>query len=297
MTLPEEKSHQVDQLSKNLRKLIDQTFDEDEIPWERWIAPLSGTLANRCWELKGCGQTKCSAYGNAKVRCWLLAGTMCGGVTQGIFAKKYRSCSECEVFRMAVYADPIKEVEEQIVILAHNLKVQREQIKVLATTDYLTGLYNRRFFEAFIELEANKIARKRGAICLILIDVDNFKKINDEFGHVTGDEVLKECAGIISESIRKSDVLIRFGGDEFLVAASFLPHEENPCDDILRRMAEGMARHNQNSHANGVALSISSGHALLAENRSLDEVIHEADLNMYENKRMRRGLGANFRAK
>ena len=90
-----------------------------------------------------------------------------------------------------------------------------------ALQDSLTGLRNRRFLQAFMETEASQTLRdaEGGALALLMIDLDQFKAVNDTHGHAVGDAVLRHCAGLLRETARKSDVLVRWGGEEFVVVA------------------------------------------------------------------------------
>ncbi|MFA6056116.1 MAG: diguanylate cyclase [Thermodesulfovibrionales bacterium] len=91
------------------------------------------------------------------------------------------------------------------------------KVEVLAITDPLTHLYNRRHFENLIENEFAKTARYKSPATCIMIDVDYFKRVNDEYGHRTGDIVLKEISNIIKSCLRKVDTVARWGGEEFVV--------------------------------------------------------------------------------
>jgi len=96
-----------------------------------------------------------------------------------------------------------------------------------ASTDFLTKLYNRRKFDSLIEYEIEQIKRyKHGNLCIILLDIDNFKIVNDTYGHDTGDEILKEIGQIIKISSRNSDVTSRWGGEEFALSLSHTNIEE-----------------------------------------------------------------------
>jgi diguanylate cyclase (GGDEF)-like protein len=92
-----------------------------------------------------------------------------------------------------------------------------DRFKILATVDGLTGLFNRRHFLSLAEIEWNKYQRYRHPISLVLFDIDRFKSINDSFGHYAGDQVITQIAGICQQHKRKSDVVARFGGEEFLI--------------------------------------------------------------------------------
>jgi len=84
-------------------------------------------------------------------------------------------------------------------------------------TDKLTGIYNRQAFDLVIHPILKDIQRKKFALSLILFDIDHFKKVNDEFGHMAGDEALKHIVKLCLETIRESDILCRWGGEEFLI--------------------------------------------------------------------------------
>jgi diguanylate cyclase (GGDEF)-like protein len=89
--------------------------------------------------------------------------------------------------------------------------MQTEKIKDIAMKDELTGLYNRKK----LDISINEFINKN--ICVILFDVDNFKQVNDTYGHLKGDEVLKMIAKVVKENVRSSDLVVRWGGEEFIV--------------------------------------------------------------------------------
>lgn len=91
------------------------------------------------------------------------------------------------------------------------------QLAHMAVTDMLTSLYNRAYFDATIELETARSRRTGYQVCLLLIDLDHFKRINDTYGHPIGDEVIRTVAALFQETARKSDVVCRYGGEEFAI--------------------------------------------------------------------------------
>jgi diguanylate cyclase (GGDEF)-like protein len=97
------------------------------------------------------------------------------------------------------------------------LDIMRAELKGLATTDSLTGAYNRAKFEEIIELEIERAKRFIHPLSILMFDIDNFKGVNDTYGHAVGDEVLKEFTGIARAHTRKINHLIRWGGDEFII--------------------------------------------------------------------------------
>ena len=87
----------------------------------------------------------------------------------------------------------------------------------VATHDEKTGLYNNKFFETLLDMEIEKAKRGHQKLSLIMIDIDFFKKINDKYGHIKADELLKKLANVINSNVRKSDIVARFGGEEFTI--------------------------------------------------------------------------------
>ncbi len=97
----------------------------------------------------------------------------------------------------------------------------RRRYQELSTVDELTSLHNRRFFFPEAEAAVARAVRHHQALCLLVLDLDHFKRVNDSFGHAAGDEVLRDVAGVLRQHTREGDILARTGGEEFVVA---LPH-------------------------------------------------------------------------
>jgi diguanylate cyclase (GGDEF)-like protein len=119
-----------------------------------------------------------------------------------------------------------------------------ERVKQLAYLDGLTGIFNRRFFELRILEEIDRARRFQAGMAVLMVDIDQFKRLNDEFGHLLGDEVLRQVSSIFSQQLRKIDVVCRYGGEEFCVLFAdrtledALPHLERMRRDIEQyRMA------------------------------------------------------------
>ena len=152
-------------------------------------------------------------------------------------------------------------------------------LKIRTTRDYLTGLITRTsFFDEYLPREIKRARRSGKPISVILIDVDDFKAINDVYGHKKGDEVLKKVASVIRSSVRGSDAVVRFGGDEILVV---LPEaDEEGAKAVLRRI-----RKNLRKSSKDFPLTISAGIGVWDGSESFDDVIERADRMMYEEKR------------
>jgi diguanylate cyclase (GGDEF)-like protein len=102
---------------------------------------------------------------------------------------------------------------------------EKERLEKLAITDYLTGLYNVRYFYHRIIEEFSRCQRYGLPISCLMIDIDFFKKVNDAYGHKTGDDVLKEFSKVLKKHTRKTDVLARYGGEEFILMITQTPLE------------------------------------------------------------------------
>lgn len=96
-------------------------------------------------------------------------------------------------------------------------KIYLKKLESLSITDQLTGLYNRRYFDEQLKVEKDKIIRYKTKMCLIMIDIDHFKEVNDQFGHQAGDNVLVEFSQLLHTQLRNSDILARWGGEEFMI--------------------------------------------------------------------------------
>jgi diguanylate cyclase (GGDEF)-like protein len=101
--------------------------------------------------------------------------------------------------------------------LLARIKLLQEQMSLVAYTDPLTNIYNRLHFGHFLDAEIDRVKRYGGTFSIIFFDIDQFKRINDEFGHLVGDEVLKNVAVVVQKANRSADIFARYGGEEFII--------------------------------------------------------------------------------
>lgn len=160
-------------------------------------------------------------------------------------------------------------------------KQKEEELFTQASTDPLTGLFNRRQFELMANTQVSLAKRHKTAYCIIMLDIDHFKKVNDTYGHDAGDEVLKYIALILKSSLRESDVLARYGGEEFIL---FLPHT-SPTEGwhVAERLRSSVAETPIFSNKTTLNVTISLGLSTSME-PNLSLVIKEADTALYESK-------------
>ncbi|NPA51287.1 MAG: GGDEF domain-containing protein [Aquificae bacterium] len=176
-----------------------------------------------------------------------------------------------------------KKIEEENKRVA-KLRKQLQIVETKANTDYLTGLYNRRAFIKIIN-EYFQGYKEFGAVfSLILFDIDNFKKINDTYGHHIGDEVLKDVANVLKKYLRPEDIPARFGGEEFAVIVSDADKEiASKVAHRLRKVME--TRHLKLNDSTVIDYTASFGVASVEEGfENVDQLIKKADDNLYKAK-------------
>jgi diguanylate cyclase (GGDEF)-like protein len=163
------------------------------------------------------------------------------------------------------------------------LRRSRERLRLLATTDELTGLYNRRFFLNRLQWECDRAKRYQRPLACLMIDVNGFKQVNDKLGHLIGDTVLKQVAEELKTLLRQSDILARFGGDEFIIALPETSYAQAASvAEKLRQIAIPVAEGTQK----GVPeVSLSVGVSQIAEAReSPRDILEAADQSLYAHK-------------
>ena len=156
-----------------------------------------------------------------------------------------------------------------------------ERVKQLAYLDGLTGIFNRRFFELRIMEEIERARRYGTGMAVIMADIDQFKRLNDEFGHLLGDEVLRQVSSLFHQQLRKIDVVCRYGGEEFAILLTQITTQQAlAIAEKLRRLVEtfqfpGVPR----------TITISAGVAAFpAHGKSRDDMVRAADSGLYAAK-------------
>jgi diguanylate cyclase (GGDEF)-like protein/PAS domain S-box-containing protein len=160
-------------------------------------------------------------------------------------------------------------------------------IQTLSLADELTGLYNRRGFVAFCEQHLNSLHRSDKSLAIVYADLDGLKQVNDSYGHKEGDRALIKTAELLKETFRSSDVLGRWGGDEFTVLAAIEPG--GSVETLISRLENQFESYNA-TKVSPYKLSLSLGVALLKADgsQSMEDLMAHADAAMYENKRRKK---------
>lgn len=165
--------------------------------------------------------------------------------------------------------------------MQHLLERENDRLGVIANYDPLTKLLNRRSMEVYLK-QALEQASSEEPFCLMMTDIDDFKKVNDTYGHDVGDVVLKRVSKTLSENVRESDQVCRWGGEEFLVLfRTDLVH----AGQVAERIRENIAKQSIDAKGKQISVTITMGIAQYQEDASISTLINAADENLYYGKK------------
>lgn len=192
--------------------------------------------------------------------------------------------------RIKVHLD-LKKSKETLLGYAQEMEIKNKELQELmvklensAMTDFLTGLPNRRHMVQRIKAESSAMKRNAGKATLIMADIDNFKKINDTYGHDCGDFVLQSVADLLTSVIREEDVAARWGGEEFLLLLPGMNPELGRL--VAERMRAEVAKKPFYCRENIFPVTLTFGVAGLDQTIGIDESIKKADEALYQGKKM-----------
>ena len=197
---------------------------------------------------------------------WIAVDVWSGNRTSNLFAYLWNATARLGFFLLPVF------------MIRLNRALQHEQ--ELARTDFLTGVLNARLFHELAQMEINRSIRYKRPFTIAFIDVDNFKTINDTFGHTEGDTVLRTIATNMKVHLRKTDIIARVGGDEFIIMLS--ETDRNTAPVVISNMQRALLKE---MNENGWSLTFSIGVlTLTAPQFSVDEMLGRVDQLMYRVK-------------
>jgi diguanylate cyclase (GGDEF)-like protein len=175
-------------------------------------------------------------------------------------------------------------VHLKIKSLQDELKRSNEMLKQLSNTDPLTRLYNRRYLMEMLEKERTRTKRKGTHLSVIMLDIDHFKKVNDLYGHQSGDEVLVTVAKLVTADLRRYDFTARYGGEEFVIALPETGHRDALM--IAERVRHRIEQHRFNGPLSQLRATASMGVATYPTDtmESIDDLIRDADGALYRAK-------------
>ncbi len=169
-----------------------------------------------------------------------------------------------------------------IILVGYTVSLYNRRLEDMAVTDKLTGLGNREMFDQALERALERRRRAADHCSVVLIDVDHFKQVNDKFGHLKGDEAIRQVAQAVLAAMRASDLVCRWGGEELIALARGCRLRD--AADIAEKIREAVADTPLFSPDRGVRVTVSAGVAEILEGDTADRVIDRADLALYRAK-------------
>jgi len=219
--------------------------------------------------------------------------TLVGLIYIGSCSKKSYSGEEIRLF--ATFSSRIA----LVLHIINNLFLFRE-VKEMAIKDSLTGLYNRRYFEEHLTKELERARRYSSDLSFLILDIDHFKKVNDTYGHLNGDEILKSLAELMNATTRNIDIPVRYGGEEFVIILPETPPNgamviaerlrsrvENHPFKLIGEIAEEVPEIN-------ISISIGLSHVKDSKTITAEELVEQGDRALYQAKSQGRNQVVNF---
>jgi diguanylate cyclase len=174
----------------------------------------------------------------------------------------------------------VKESEVRI----RELEKKLEYMSELVREDQLTGSLNRRGLDDIFEREADRSDRRGTSMCIAMLDLDNFKKLNDTYGHQAGDEALVHLVRIVKKTLRSIDVIARYGGEEFVIVMPETSLDESAL--AMTRVQRELTTHFFTANEQHLFITFSAGVALRKPHEDQDSTVKRADTAMYEAKKL-----------
>jgi len=186
---------------------------------------------------------------------------------------------------MMRHRDEIVEVRkqaDQAESRVRQLEAELEHVSEQVREDQLTGTLNRRGLDDAMQREISRAQRKRTPLCVAILDLDNFKKLNDTYGHQAGDDALIHLANVVRKTLRPTDTVARFGGEEFVIV--FAETDEKQAVEAMRRLQRELTKRFFLHDNERLLITFSAGVALLKANETQDGILARADKAMYQAK-------------
>jgi diguanylate cyclase (GGDEF)-like protein len=189
------------------------------------------------------------------------------------------------VFKSTVDAEIVAKLgaARRLVMRQRRLDTTVRELYGLATRDELTGLFNRRYFFT----EADRLLAEGAAVNLVLYDLDNFKYVNDTYGHLAGDRILRDIGSLFLGRTRHQDIIARYGGDEFVLLVANTDIEE--VEHLSNRLASDLARLQWGFGDDDIRVGVTTGLAssTLLEKPTISQLLNAGDRDLYKNKWVR----------
>jgi len=259
--------------------------------------PVNMKWEGPCWQINDCNDAGCSCYHKQEHKCWVKSDKRYRGDDLKTYKEKTARCMNCRSFLpVGVYAVSGSGISKAHRYISDDLSgiirsaVMYERAQYSATRDQLTGLFNRRtlFKRAYELLKLSE--RYKHPFSLCMLDIDHFKRFNDDFGHEVGDYVLKALSKFVSTLIRKTDVLARYGGEEFTILLPETKKEEAfaVLDKIRQKVDKETFEYRNVKHHIQISMGMAEFHQDEAE--TLSDFFKKADAALYQSKQRGRNM-------
>ena len=193
----------------------------------------------------------------------------------------------------------VRNVEASSAALERRLKNANEEVKSLqlklkeaeqhATTDALTGLWNRRSFEDKLDHHMSKCQQTGGNLSLVMLDIDHFKTVNDTYGHLTGDDLLRIIAKTLKDYVKGKDIVCRYGGEEFVILLPDTPliGAVTVAENIRKHFSQMSWKQKSTGTSMG-KVTLSAGVSMARSGETMETFVQRADVALYQSKKMGR---------
>ncbi len=273
---------------------VDNGLLECVAVWGLLEKAAGGLTVDDCWALRR-GQGHVFRREGIDLRCnhageagpYICVPLVAHGTTMGVFHLRVSLPFDSPYFEEAMNdrQQLSQTVAEQVSISLSNIRL-RETLKSMSIHDPLTGLFNRRYMEEFFRREIHVANRKGTQVGVIMLDIDHFKRFNDTLGHEAGDALLKELAKFLRKYCRDSDVVCRYGGEEFVIVMPEASLDVATGRAEALRESVKLLRLDYEGMRSAGSISISLGVAVFPEHGvSIERVLRSADDAMYRAKR------------
>jgi diguanylate cyclase (GGDEF)-like protein len=186
------------------------------------------------------------------------------------------------VVTVLVLSERLGTMRVTLVAQKHQLEDLLERLQELATRDELTGLFNRRHMMTRLDDELSRLDRHHGALAVVLLDIDHFKQVNDRHGHRVGDAVLRAFAKLAGEALRQTDIVARWGGEEFLLLLPMTP--DAVAVSAIDRIRVALRDQPVSVAQPRLRVTFSAGLAMARPGDSIENLVERADHAMYRAK-------------
>jgi diguanylate cyclase (GGDEF)-like protein len=234
------------------------------------------------WRASGASQIDCNHFVGAAPGCYLCVPLVAHGDAIGVL---YIGCPN-EAARAIVEnrTEGVRQLVQLTAMALASLDL-RKKLENQSIRDSLTGLFNRHFLEIALERELARATRRKGSLAVLMIDIDHFKKLNDQFGHSAGDAILKEVAHAFNACVRTEDLICRYGGEEFtIILPDITPEATLNRAEGIRKAVAGLRTELDNDLYSSVTISI--GAAIFPQDgQSSELLLRHADAALYRAKR------------